>query len=639
MEPNYGYRHTRGFIVFLVIIFCGWIVVAHGAEVSNTGNLVNNNWSNGYQVPELTCWGNEQGTTNCSPGGRPYVRPDGQINFSYTFTELYQARAIADVLPNSGTGLMATGFQFNWRSKNGNGWDDGRLDQLSAYVQVYNKGGQWIEAQTYNLNFIHNWTDFSWSGNFTKERRGSDLGTILYGFSGKDNNYWVGPYGPEITNVSFSLRYQSDPCVVNPLHSTECPGFLAAINKPIPGVAESTASYSLTTTQSSSTTSSASMNTAMSVIKLNAQRDLAVAETAVEQATSTTTTENRLLSAGNSGTQLTGQARQRTTSSSLDTGQSVNEQDSGSMSNNTTQTIALTSTAPGSSAATRTTVRSQDIQTSGQEQEQAFTSPTTAAVAVSVPIQLPQGSRSVQRADSQARSDTVVEGLSMDQMLAPPQINQQLATTTISSLPSTPNRTNTTSQTQDIDISTRVEIAIVRMPEPIQVQEGQSQSTLPERAPQENSTIVMPTIIQPIVPAPVMPESPQIELVRPPQMETIAVDTPSNSIGNALIDRTNPLNNMLSGQQQIAQSGPVFAGPAVKSNTADNDLASGVSISQIARVPAGFDVYTNLAIREIAFYQPREIYRGQRTIDNVRALRSLGQDAKHQEMVDQQYRR
>jgi hypothetical protein len=96
---------------------------------------------------------------------------------------------------------------------------------------------------------------------------------------------------------------------------------------------------------------------------------------------------------------------------------------------------------------------------------------------------------------------------------------------------------------------------------------------------------------------------------------------------------------MLNGQQQVPQSNTVFAGPAVKSGTADNDLASGVSISQIARVPAGFDIYQNLAIREIAFYQPREIYRGQRTVDNVRALRSLGQDAKHQEMVDQQYRR
>ena len=104
MEPNYGYRHTRGFIVFLIIIFCGWVIVAH-SQTSYTGNLVDTNWSNGYQVPELTCW--KGGDPNCSPG-TPYIRPDGNINFSYNATELYQARAIADVLPNSGTGLIAT---------------------------------------------------------------------------------------------------------------------------------------------------------------------------------------------------------------------------------------------------------------------------------------------------------------------------------------------------------------------------------------------------------------------------------------------------------------------------------------------------------------------------------------------------
>lgn len=623
---------TVKFIIFSLLYLYSSLVYS---QTSYTGNLVDTNWSNGYQVPSLTCW--KGGDPNCSPG-TPYIRPDGNINFSYSFTELYQVRAIADVLPNSGTGLMTTGFQFNWRSKNGNGWDDGRQDQLSAYVQMYSKGGQWIEAQSYNLNFKHDWTDFSWSGNFTKERRGSDLGTILYGFSGKDNNYWMGPYGPEITNVSFSLRYQPDPCVVNPLHSTECPGFLAAINKPIPGVAESTASYSITTTQSSSTTSSASMNTAMSVIKLNAQRDLAVAETAVEQATSTSITENRLLSAGNSGTQLTNQTRQRITSSSTDTGQSVNEQDSGSTSNNATSLITLSSTAPSSSSTARTTVRSQDTQTTGQEQEQSSGLLTTAAVSVSVPIQLPQASRPVQRADSQARTDSAVETVLLDQLLAPPQINQQLATTTAPSLPPAPNRTSTTSQTQDVDTSASVQVALIKVSESMPVQVEQPASTLPERPQQENSTIAIPTVIQPAIAAAVVPEPPQVESPRPPQVETATVDAPTNTIATALIDRTNPLNDMLNGQQQMAQSGPVFAGPAVKSNTTDNDLAGGVSISQIARVPAGFDVYTNLAIREIAFYQPREIYRGQRTVDNVKALQNLRSDRLHEQMVNQQWR-
>lgn len=521
------------------------------SQASYTDNLVNSSWINGYPVTELTCW--KGGDSNCSPG-TPYTRP-GSINFSYAATELYQARVITDALPYSGTGLMVTGFQFNWRSKNGNGWDDGRLDVLQAYVQMYSKGGQWIEAQTYSLNFIHNWTDFNWTGNFTKERRNSDLGTILYGFYGKDNNYWVGPYGPEITNVSFSLRYQPDPCVVNSLHSTECPGFLTAINKPIPGLAETNASHNISSsTQSNSIIKAPIIGIALNTIKLNAQKESTFAESTIQLSTQ--------------------------------------------------ETITNLST-----------------------------------VTANLQVQLPQINKPVQKANSEARTGSAVQTVSLDQLLTPPQINQQLATTTAVSLPPTPARTSTISQTQDVDTSAGVQIALVRIPEPIQVQVEQSQSTLPERPIQENSTITIPKVIQPAMAAAVAPEPPQVESPRPPQVETATVDAPTNTIATALIDRTNPLNDMLNGQQQMAQSGPVFAGPAVKSNTADNDLAGGVSISQIARVPAGFDVYTNLAIREIAFYQPKEIYRGQRTVDNVRALRSLGQDARHQEMIDQQYRR
>jgi hypothetical protein len=142
----------------------------------------------------------------------------------------------------------------------------------------------------------------------------------------------------------------------------------------------------------------------------------------------------------------------------------------------------------------------------------------------------------------------------------------------------------------------------------------------------------------PSQPAPVQETATVAEPVRAPTVEIPAVDGQSSTVAAALIDRTNPLSDAVNSQQLPTQTA-VFAGPAVKPNTQDNDIAGGVTISQIARVPAGFDVYQNLAIREIAFYQPREIYRGQRTVDNVRALRSLGQDAKHQEMVDQQYRR
>jgi len=718
MEPNYGYKHTRGFIVFLIIIFCGWVIVAH-SQVSNTGNLVDNSWSNGYPVSALTCWGNEQGTTNCSPGGIPYVRPDGNINFSYAATELYQARTLADVLPYSGTGLMVTGFQYNWRSKNGNGWDDGRLDVLQAYVQMYSKSGQWIESQTYSLNFLHNWTDFAWSGTFSKERRGSDLGTVIYGFYGKDNNYWLGPYGPEIMNVSFSLRYQPDPCVVNPLHSTDCPGFMSAINRPIPGIQSenTTTTVSASGTSSTSTSASTALGTAMSVIKLNAQREQGIVDAAVELATSMIASESRQTTTASSASITLNQSQQRATISTIELGSAGQEQDN-SISNSSsgaipalaqnqpstgqrvqnaaanssqttadTESVATSSTVSAQSTmapaqlnqaqrtntkmvdtngqqdqeqfatppaqstmaftapappvvVTKTTTRNQDSQTSAIEQEQTQTVSIASSTAI-VPVQLPTVQKAVQRSDSQTKIDVANDTTNVvDQFIAQNTAASQTTASATPVLQPGPVRSTDSSMSLDTESNNQVQIAVIKMPEiAVAVQTDQVNTGIPER-PLTELQLPVPSITTVAISAPVVTEvAPVSEPIRPPQTETTAIDTPTNTIANALIDRTNPLNDMLNGQQQVPQSNTVFAGPAVKSGTADNDLAGGVSISQIARVPAGFDVYQNLAIREIAFYQPREIYRGQRTVDNVRALRSLGQDAKHQEMVDQQYRR
>jgi hypothetical protein len=70
----------------------------------------------------------------------------------------------------------------------------------------------------------------------------------------------------------------------------------------------------------------------------------------------------------------------------------------------------------------------------------------------------------------------------------------------------------------------------------------------------------------------------------------------------------------------------------------NNELAGGISMAALAVQPAGFSAYYS-ALTDGSFYAPREIYRGQQTVDNVRALRGLGSDRLHQEMVNQQYRR
>lgn len=61
--------------------------------------------------------------------------------------------------------------------------------------------------------------------------------------------------------------------------------------------------------------------------------------------------------------------------------------------------------------------------------------------------------------------------------------------------------------------------------------------------------------------------------------------------------------------------------------------------AEFGPVAPAFTAYTALVLQDVAFYAPKEIYRGQRVVDNARALRQLGNDKRHQDLVDLQYRR
>jgi hypothetical protein len=64
-----------------------------------------------------------------------------------------------------------------------------------------------------------------------------------------------------------------------------------------------------------------------------------------------------------------------------------------------------------------------------------------------------------------------------------------------------------------------------------------------------------------------------------------------------------------------------------------------VTIASIAIVPLGYEAYS-LTIKDVAFYPPTQVYKNQKTVDNVKTLRMLNSksDALHQQMVDEQYK-
>ena len=77
----------------------------------------------------------------------------------------------------------------------------------------------------------------------------------------------------------------------------------------------------------------------------------------------------------------------------------------------------------------------------------------------------------------------------------------------------------------------------------------------------------------------------------------------------------------------------------VNRNVQPNDLAGGIDLTAMASVPQGFNAYSFM-MKDAAFYEPKEVYKNQKTVDNERVLRGLtrGSDRLHQEMIDQQYK-
>ena len=231
--------------LFLVLLSTKY---SNSQDISTTGNLTNftnqatgttSTWQNAGTIgQQLTCW-EAGGPGYCGPLPRVAAWGEGSnvINFSYGLTDLNQVVNIKNALPNSGTGLQVNGFNFSFQAKNGNGWDNGQQDYLMAYVNIYNNtNSKVVEAYNYDLNRKYNWTQFSYSETFKSAYSVPDLGNAQYGFIGKDNNFWVGPYGPEITAVNFSLKYSVDPCANNPLYSPSCRGYADALAKlaPVP---------------------------------------------------------------------------------------------------------------------------------------------------------------------------------------------------------------------------------------------------------------------------------------------------------------------------------------------------------------------------------------------------------------------
>jgi hypothetical protein len=579
-------------------------------QVYTTGNIVQDTpqggptpWVGGVYQDQLTCWGwGDPGY--CGPS--PIVRPGGHINFSYGSSYIYQQQHISTLLPSL-TGLQVNGYNFGFTAKNGNGWDDGRTDNLMALVRFWdNTGGRGADnllyGNVYSLNYKFNWTTFNYSETFTKPLAVPSIGQVQYGFIGSDNNGWAGPYGPEIYNVNFSLKYSVDPCVTNVLSSPSCPGYLDAIAKLTPqptmtGVTTET-TYAGTTTLVDSVLISPTGTygsllpppdtTQPSPTQQSSPLPPGPAMPGPTQQASTTqpsSTQTRIGEVSDSG----GGSKSTVSLSSVLSMIGSNQEKTAALEKSVVQAADAQAFSAGESAKQQAEklaadVQSQSIANSGGSQSGSMAASATQSFGMQTQgstISLPGNLQS----SAAANSTRLQQSINSSNM--------------ISQTETTPSFNTTAQQQYDIQSSSRQEFNVAMV------------------TPQVSYSLFAPTRYTPQV---------QIE---PPTTDGIKFGY-RGPLENAMDAR--PVMPQASNNSQQTDS--------VKKNVANNEAAGDVKVEDLSKQGANLALYMALKMQDVAFYAPKEVYRNQRVVDNARLLRSLsgGSDALHQRMVDQQYK-
>ena len=562
---------------------------SNSQTVDSTGNLVNftdqatgttSTWQNAGTIGQpLTCWqGGDPGYCGPLPRVAAWGTGSNIINFSYGLTDLNQVVNIKNALPNSGTGLQVNGFNFSFSAKNGNGWDNGMTDTLSAYVNIYNNtNSKVLEGYNWDLSYnTQGWKNFNLGKDFTTPYAVPNLGNAQYGFVGKDNNFWTGPYGPEITNVNFSLKYSVDPCATNPLYSSSCKGYMDALAKLSP-------------------------------------TPVALADAPPppppENGSQPPPPPGSPPPPGNS--QQAGPPPPPGSSPPPGDQPRSNENKSakedskagpslGSVLSMISNNQARIGNEAKSVVQAAESAAAKDAQQAQQQAEAVAGSLTSQSISSS--LAMSSESSSTTKSNSQSQSSSLSLSLgntstlsSMEVIRPPTQVNASESTQSMGAsltLPAAPYQYNSTS------VETSNNIISVEMPS----------LNIGFQLPTSRTTT-------------------QVEL-ETPQNEGIKMGTRS-VLNDAIEER--PVLQSTNTQEQKTDS--------VNRNVQPNDLAGKVDIASIATQPTGYQAYSTM-MPDVAFYAPKEIYKNQVNVDNARTLRGLqsGSDRLHQEMVNQQYR-
>ena len=180
-----------------------------------TGNLITSTWQGTTPI------GNYNGF---SGGGTPgYIANQKAIVFGYNQGTASQSIGIANALSAAGSGIEVKGYNYSWYYYN----NDANRGALTGNINLTSSTGTVLETYKYNMpqTGIGNWIQQSGSQTFASQYQIGQVSTLDVSFTGKDDRWWAGYYGPAIKSINVNLSYGVNPCATNPAYSPNCDGF------------------------------------------------------------------------------------------------------------------------------------------------------------------------------------------------------------------------------------------------------------------------------------------------------------------------------------------------------------------------------------------------------------------------------
>jgi hypothetical protein len=554
--------------------------------------------------------GSQLGQVEGSGGGpTPAFNTDtNTIRFSFMPYTVSQIRAIEQVL--SGNGIKVSGFNYSWQIYNDLGNWNGTRGPLNVTGQLADKNGSVLESyfEDYsNFNTGARFVTFSGTENFSKSYNLETLGYIGLAWTGQDQNFWSGYYGPRVRNTSLTLNYSVGPTSPSIPTTPSTPTTVAGVptatdiataaslpppeaepasspppgspppppgsepppGSPPPPPGSEPPPGSPPPPSSSTTSQPAPSGSSQPAPTGSPQPSNSPSPTSVATAGPA---QQQQAGAPSSGPSLSSVL---STIKNNEKKEQAISQAAVSGANEVAQTAASATEQTALSVAAMSVTSSQTSSTSNNSASSSnndASNSSKSSLAMGVPLVTPN----TQTGPSQGSSNLIVSVTSIQGSVSGNQSTQQVATI----------------NTQTLQLS------------------QQTQQT----------------------------QSSQLQLRGPETSEFKTTDDNTVFSNNFLTNRGNPITEIVENNTKTNTSERnEQPSTTVKTNVQSNDVAGKVDIASIAVVPTGYNLYTGLILKDVAFYAPKEIYRNQKNVDNTRLLRQLASDAKHEQMVNLQY--